>query len=115
MANAGYDPREAPKVWRRLLDAQGKQSQSKTFFAATHSRPEDRLKNLNREIARNYFGKDFSRTEMGAEPYLVNAGLFFGWVTITAPPKAANPKSIAPTKPNDKKSTPPAKPKKPKP
>jgi hypothetical protein len=113
MANAGYDPREGPKIWRRLVEAQGKQSQSKTFFAATHSRPEDRLKNLNRELVRNYAGKDFSRADTGTEPYLVNAGLFFGWATISAPPKAVNnPKLLNQPAPANPKPSPVVKPKK---
>jgi predicted Zn-dependent protease len=44
MAMAGYDPREAPRLWRRMAEAGGAQPPE---FLSTHPSHESRIENLN--------------------------------------------------------------------
>jgi hypothetical protein len=82
LANAGYDPREAPHVWQQVIDKIGKKSEAQNFFTSGHSTPQDRLRNLNREISRNYRKNDFASTNKGVDSYLVNVGFNFGWIKL---------------------------------
>lgn len=47
MAMAGYDPREAPRFWERMLQAG---SSSMPEFLSTHPQPENRIANINRAM-----------------------------------------------------------------
>lgn len=95
MTEAGYDPREAPKVWREIAK-NTKQDAVSTFLYSNHSMARTRAKHLNREIANNYFQTDFTSTKIGAEDYKKNVGPYFGW--IARPAAVAAPATIAPTK-----------------
>lgn len=114
-ANAGYDPRESPRVWQQIVDAKGKTNETKNFFTSGHSIPEDRLKNLNKEIYRHYKNYDFATTDKGEISYALNVGTAFGWVDYS--PKKGNavvPTEKATPKPTPKPtSKPKPKPKKP--
>jgi beta-barrel assembly-enhancing protease len=54
MADAGYDPREAPKVWARLIreEEADEDKKSRIVFFATHPVPEERLDTLKAEAER---------------------------------------------------------------
>jgi predicted Zn-dependent protease len=54
MAMAGYDPREAPEFWQRMLDIGGERPPE---FLSTHPDPENRIKDLqnNMEKAMEYY------------------------------------------------------------
>lgn len=76
MHEAGYDPREAPKVWRKIVDLTGDQSRLeevkdnvKTFLYSSHPAAKARLSNLNREIALHWHDTDFSTAVIGEESY----------------------------------------------
>jgi hypothetical protein len=106
MMQAGYDPREAPKIWREISKGT-KQDAIGTFLYSDHSSARQRLKNLNREIAYNYYDTDFKQTIVGDREYMNVVGVYFGWI-----PKPA-PKSVTPVKaktsgklPATKKTTP---------
>lgn len=47
MAMAGYDPREAPVFWERMLKAGGS---SVPEFLSTHPQPENRIANMNKAM-----------------------------------------------------------------
>jgi hypothetical protein len=83
---AGYDPREAPKVWREITK-QVKENSVTNFLYSTHSTARARLKNLNREIAYNYYGTDFGQTLAGTDTYMNAVGSFFGWIKKPVPPQ----------------------------
>lgn len=51
---AGYDVRQAIEPWRRLLQRQGEEDRIQNFFSYNHSRPSDRIRNIQRQIALNY-------------------------------------------------------------
>ncbi|MEM4202605.1 MAG: M48 family metallopeptidase [Candidatus Methanomethylicaceae archaeon] len=87
MYEAGYDPREAPKVWRELLKVV-KEDAISNFIYSDHPSAQARLKNLNREIAYNYYGVDFATTTTGEAEYQRVVGRYFGLV----------PKRPSPTK-----------------
>ncbi|HET9228843.1 MAG TPA: M48 family metalloprotease [Thermoanaerobaculia bacterium] len=76
MYEAGYDPREAPKVWRTIVDQIGRRnkveeavSRVQTFLYSSHPEAKARLSNLNREVALNWYGADFGQTAVGKESY----------------------------------------------
>jgi predicted Zn-dependent protease len=54
MAMAGYDPREAPEFWKRMLDVGGERPPE---FISTHPDPENRIKDLqnNMDKAMEYY------------------------------------------------------------
>ena len=54
MAEAGYDPREGPKVWDTFTAVYGDESKVENFFWGNHSTNEERQKNLKEEIRRHY-------------------------------------------------------------
>ena len=51
---AGFDVAAGPKLWSRMRAEYGEEDRVKNWFAGSHSRPSDRIKNLEREIALNY-------------------------------------------------------------
>jgi len=51
---AGFDVRQATEPWRRLLQRQGEEGRIENFFSYNHSRPSDRIRNIDRQIALNY-------------------------------------------------------------
>jgi hypothetical protein len=57
MVEAGYDPFEAPKVWKIFNQQSGDQSAATNFFFSDHSTHRARISNLTREINANYRGK----------------------------------------------------------
>lgn len=50
MAKAGYDPRAAPRIWKRVAEKTGKQDRASIF--ATHPSDWDRYKALEKQIPR---------------------------------------------------------------
>jgi Zn-dependent protease with chaperone function len=57
MVDAGYDPFEAPEVWRIFTRHTGDPSGAVNFFFSDHSTHRARISNLTREINSNYRGK----------------------------------------------------------
>ena len=51
---AGYDVARGPLVWQRVRDRQGERNRVDNFFFGSHSRPTDRIRNLNAELTLNY-------------------------------------------------------------
>jgi len=79
MTQAGYDPRESPKVWREI-SKNTKQNAVSNFLYSDHSTARSRLKNLNREIAYNYYDTNFANAKIGAEEYKNSVGPHLGWL-----------------------------------
>jgi predicted Zn-dependent protease len=54
MADAGYDPREAPKIWAQLIREEEADEDKRTpvIFFASHPAPEERLETLTSEAER---------------------------------------------------------------
>jgi len=70
MVEAGYDPFEAPKVWKIFNQHSGDQSAATNFFFSDHSMHSARISNLTREINGNYRGKiDTTSLKNNAEAY----------------------------------------------
>ena len=105
MYDAGYDPRESPKVWREMdrllknaasekpsgntaatgisiidLIPKGSKAKVDNFLYSSHPEAVARLKNLNREIAYNYYDTDFGQTKVKADEYKEALGYYFGWI-----------------------------------
>ncbi|HXV64879.1 MAG TPA: M48 family metalloprotease [Vicinamibacteria bacterium] len=57
MIDAGYDPFQAPEVWRIFNRHTGDQGAVANFFFSDHSTHQARISNLTREINSNYRGK----------------------------------------------------------
>jgi predicted Zn-dependent protease len=69
MAGAGYDPRQAPTIWERLLqEREAAKASTPFFFFATHPPTEERLATL-RELADKAAG-DGRATAVGREEFL---------------------------------------------
>ena len=51
---AGYDVSKGPGLWKKFRDKYGEQDSLSNFFAGSHSRPTDRIRNIRRELRRNY-------------------------------------------------------------
>ena len=51
---AGYDVRQGPRLWARFQDKYGNGDKVTNFFFGSHSRPSDRIRNIERELAINY-------------------------------------------------------------
>lgn len=81
MSQAGYDPREAAKVWKKLVDRTEPQEANfgadvERAFAkginsiyASHPDAQKRYKTLNRLIALNYYDQNFSSMKTNAKEY----------------------------------------------
>lgn len=50
----GFDVRKGPALWNKFRQRYGEQNQVTNFFVGSHSRPSDRISNIEREIAVNY-------------------------------------------------------------
>jgi Zn-dependent protease with chaperone function len=51
---AGYDVRRGPALWGKFRDKYGESDRVQNFFFGSHSRPSDRIRNIERELALNY-------------------------------------------------------------
>lgn len=61
----GFDVGEAPHMWARFRDRYGEPDVITNFFVGSHSRPSDRIKNIQRELALNY-PEALRRTPLGS-------------------------------------------------
>lgn len=50
----GFDVRKGPALWARFREKYGEQNPLVNFFLGSHSRPTDRIRNIERELALNY-------------------------------------------------------------
>jgi len=111
MTQAGYDPREAPRVWTEVAK-QNKIAESKLKAAAaangtqsslnltalplfsSHPGARKRVKNLNRVIAQSYHDVDYRKLKVGEKEYMDVVGVYFGWrarpVSMAPPPGASS-------------------------
>jgi hypothetical protein len=46
--------RQGPRLWAKFREKYGEQDKVTTFFVGSHSRPSDRIRNIERELALNY-------------------------------------------------------------
>jgi len=51
---AGFDVSQGPEVWEKFRKKYGEQDTMSNFLYGSHSRPTDRIRNINREIRLNY-------------------------------------------------------------
>jgi Zn-dependent protease with chaperone function len=51
---AGYDVRAGTSLWSKFLDKYGEQNRVVNALFGSHSRPSDRIRNIERELARNF-------------------------------------------------------------
>ena len=51
---AGYDVSAGPLLWARFREKYGEEDRVSSFFRGTHSRPSDRIRNIQRELNLNY-------------------------------------------------------------
>ena len=72
MINAGYDPREAPRVWKVLTLAEG--DKPTNFFWSNHSNNTTRRSYLMAELKNNYTDLDYSKLQKGDETFNAVAG-----------------------------------------
>jgi hypothetical protein len=96
MYEAGYDPRESPKVWRELSKV-SKENSVENFLYSSHPLTTARLKNLNREIAYNYYQTDFSEMMVRSDEYKETFGVYFGWIKKPERPQPTPTPTVAPT------------------
>jgi hypothetical protein len=68
MIDAGYDPREAPRVWK-VLSIAGVDGPT-NFFWSTHNNNTVRRSYLMAELRNNYSGLDYSRLQRGEERFV---------------------------------------------
>lgn len=54
---AGYDVSRGPVLWGRFREKYGQHDKVTNFFFGSHSRPSDRIRNIERELALNYGGR----------------------------------------------------------
>ncbi len=106
MYEAGYDPREAPKVWRQLSKTIKSDAVS-NFLYSDHSSAVARLRNLNREIAYSYYDTAFSQTITGEDKYIKAVGPYFGWLLPVAALPVTTGRTLvnSPGKPAPRKAT----------
>jgi Zn-dependent protease with chaperone function len=57
-----FDVAKAPGMWARFREKYGEQDKVTNFFVGSHSRPSDRIKNIERELALNYRNAPRSRS-----------------------------------------------------
>jgi predicted Zn-dependent protease len=50
----GYDVTKGPVLWGKFKQKYGESDKVSNFFVGSHSRPSDRIRNINRELALNY-------------------------------------------------------------
>ena len=63
MIDAGYDPREAPRVWKVLTLAEG--DKPTNFFWSNHNNNTTRRSYLMAELKNNYPNLDYSKLQKG--------------------------------------------------
>ena len=51
---AGYDPARGPGLWGKFKEKYGEEDKITNFFTGDHSRPTERIKNINRQLKLNY-------------------------------------------------------------
>ena len=51
---AGFDPTKGPGLWQKFKDKYGETDKVTNFFTGDHSRPTERIRNLQRQIQLNY-------------------------------------------------------------
>jgi predicted Zn-dependent protease len=56
MAAAGYDPRQAPRVYEILKDNHGDDPKMEVFFFGSHPRLSERIQDMNRLVSTRYAG-----------------------------------------------------------
>lgn len=54
VSEAGFEVRQGPALWGRFRDKYGESDRFTNFLLGSHSRPSDRMKNLERELEINY-------------------------------------------------------------
>lgn len=69
MAAAGYDPREAPRVWKIMSKKYGDMPDALGFFWASHSSNATRRSYLMNAIRNNYSNLNYSEMKRGEEVY----------------------------------------------
>jgi Zn-dependent protease with chaperone function len=67
MAAAGYDPREAPRVWKQMTKKYG--NQSTNFFWSSHDNNATRRSYLMNELRTNYQAVDFASLKLNEEEF----------------------------------------------
>jgi hypothetical protein len=67
MTAAGYDPREAPRVWKQMTKKYG--NQSTDFFWSSHDNNATRRSYLMNELRNNYQGADFASLRVSEEQF----------------------------------------------
>jgi Zn-dependent protease with chaperone function len=50
----GFDVAQAPGLWQKFRKKYGEESTAANFLFGSHSRPSDRIRNIERELRRNY-------------------------------------------------------------
>lgn len=51
---AGYDVSKGPELWRKFREKYGESDSVQNFFFGSHSRPSDRIRNIEHELSLNY-------------------------------------------------------------
>jgi Zn-dependent protease with chaperone function len=67
MTAAGYDPREAPRVWKQMTKKYG--GQGTNFFWSSHDNNATRRSYLMNELRNNYEGVEFSSLKLNEEEF----------------------------------------------
>jgi Zn-dependent protease with chaperone function len=62
---AGYDVTKGPGLWQKFKDKYGEEDKVSNFFTGDHSRPTERIKNIQRQLKYNYSGGP--KTAAGAQ------------------------------------------------
>lgn len=75
---AGYDVREAPAIWRKLIGIYNEGSVGNSLYS-DHPSMMARLKGTRRETVLNYANADFSEAVTGRSEFLDGVGVYFGW------------------------------------
>ena len=66
---AGYDAREAPKVFEKFIKLYGDQSKTVNFFHGGHPRNVERIATLKKELSSTYRGKNFANARRNTRTY----------------------------------------------
>ena len=51
---AGFDVSKGPGLWQKFKEKYGEEDKISNFFAGDHSRPTERIKNIQRQLKLNY-------------------------------------------------------------
>jgi len=88
MTKAGYDPKAMPRFFEELVRISGKSNAVSEFFAS-HPNPQERVKNLNAEIAKK--GNPTGKSSIVGGFDQVQARLKGGKAPSSAPPSGGTP------------------------